>query len=62
MSESPATLVFCDRCARLVPLTECVVVERDVAPGLPTDQLPEHIHVRKHRRCKRRLYLPGRAP
>lgn len=60
MQEQPAT-VYCDRCRQLVPLKECVMIERDVAPGLPTDQLG-HIHTMKHRRCQRRIYLPGKAP
>lgn len=60
METQPA--IYCLRCAKLVPLEECVVIDPDVSAGLPTDQAPEHIHVRKHRRCKGRIYLPGRAP
>lgn len=59
METQPATVIFCDRCRELVPLKDCPVISYDVGAGLPTDQMPEHIHVRKHRQCKRRIYLPG---
>lgn len=64
MNLYPATesQVYCQRCRKLVPLTECVVIDPEAYAGLPTDQLPDIIHTRKHRRCKQRIYLPGRAP
>lgn len=59
--EMIAVSVYCRRCDRLVPLSDCVVLDPEVSAGLPTDQLPEVIHTRKHRPCKGRIYLPGRA-
>lgn len=62
MSSTPPATVYCQRCRKLVPLIECVVIDPEAHAGLPTDQLPDIIHTRKHRKCKARLYLPGRAP
>lgn len=63
MSSTPQLpeTIYCDRCRRLVPRDECPVTSYDVGAGLPTDQLPEHIHVRTHRVCRRRIWLPGAA-
>lgn len=54
--------VYCRRCRKHVPISECVVIDPDISAGNLSDQLPVTIHVRKHRRCKERIWLPGVAP
>ena len=65
MQDSPVPeMLFCNGCRELVPASECSVIEHIVSAAMPTDSLPEFIHVRKHTRtgCKRLIYLPGKAP
>lgn len=62
MSTEQPAMLYCERCNKVVPLLECAILDPEVGAGLPTDQTPDRIHVLKHRRCKWRIFLPGRAP